>query len=152
MLHHQNYHEVTKITTLPKFTLIFHHHQTVLPKGKSFTANSGSKAAVLHKGRSSTTDSGTKVAVLLGMDRCSSFPLLSAPHSLFSIWTDFKSSEKIPEASTWKWGEWIWLSRPSGLHQNSPQELNISSIRGFDQIRDPKSQSPFAPTLIFRII
>ena len=45
-----------------------HHHQSVLPKGRSFTANSG-----------------TKVAVLLGMNRYSSFPLLSAPHSLFSI-------------------------------------------------------------------
>ena len=28
------------------------------------------------------------VAVLLGMNRCCSFPLLSATHSLFNIWTD----------------------------------------------------------------
>ena len=41
------------------------HHQCVLPKGRSFTANSG-----------------TKAAVLLGMNRCSSFLLLSTPHSL----------------------------------------------------------------------
>ena len=61
---------------------------SVLPKGRSFTANSGAMAAVLLKGRSSTANSGTQAAVLLGMDRCGSFPLLSAPHSFFSIWTD----------------------------------------------------------------
>ena len=37
-----------------------------------------------------------KAAVLPGMNRCGRFPLLSAPHSLFSIWTDLKRSEKIP--------------------------------------------------------
>ena len=46
---------------------------------RSFTANSGTKAAVLPKGRYSTANSGTQAAVLLGMNRCGSFPLLSAP-------------------------------------------------------------------------
>ena len=46
---------------------------SVLPKGRSFTANLGTKAAVLPKGRYSTANSGTKVAVLLGMNRCGSF-------------------------------------------------------------------------------
>ena len=32
------------------------------------------------------------------LNRCFSFPLLSAPYSLFSIWTDLKRSEKIPRA------------------------------------------------------
>ena len=72
------------------------------------------------------------------MDRCGSFPLLSAPHSLFSIWTDLKRSEKIPGAPAWRWGEWIWLTVPSRLHWNSPQGLNISYIRVFDQIRYPE--------------
>ena len=40
-----------------------HHHQSVLHKGRTFTANSGTKTAVLPKGRSSTANSGTKVAV-----------------------------------------------------------------------------------------
>ena len=71
------------------------------------------------------------------MNRCGSFPLLSAPHSLFSIWTNLERSEKIPGAPTRRWGEWIWLTGPSGLHRNSPQGLNISSIRVSDQIRDP---------------
>ena len=62
-----------------------HHHQSVLHKGRSFTENSSAKAAVLPKGRSSTANSGTKVAVLLRMNRFGSFPLLSAPHSLFSV-------------------------------------------------------------------
>ena len=73
-----------------------HHHQSILPKGRSFTANAGTKFAVLSKGRSSTANSGTKVAVLLGINRCGGFPLLSALHSLFSFWTDLKRSEKIP--------------------------------------------------------
>ena len=73
-----------------------------------------------------------------GLNRCSSFPLLSTSHSLSTIWTDLKSSEKIPGALTWKWGEWIWRTGPSWLHRNSPQELNISCIRVFDQIRDPE--------------
>ena len=44
------------------------------------------------KGRSFT-------AVLLGMDRCGSFPLLSAPHSLFSIWPDLKKFWKDPRGT-----------------------------------------------------
>ena len=55
---------------------------------------------------------------------------------LFSIWTELIRSEKIPGAPTWRWGEWICLTGPSGLHWNSPQGLNISSIWIFDQIRD----------------
>ena len=44
--------------------------------------NSGTKAAILPKGRSSTVNSRIKVIVLLGMNRCGSFPLLSALRSL----------------------------------------------------------------------
>ena len=69
------------------------NHQSVLLKGRSFTANSGTKAAVLPKGRSSTANTGTKVAILLGMNRCGIFPLLSALHTLFSIWIDLKRSQ-----------------------------------------------------------
>ena len=119
------------------FDVYHHHHQSILPKGRSFTSNSGTKAAVLFKGRSSTANWGTQAAVLLEMDRCGSFPLLSAPQSLFSIWTDLKRSEKFPETPAWRWGEWIWLTGPSGLHRNSPQGLNITCNRVFDQIRDP---------------
>ena len=72
------------------------------------------------------------------MNRWGSFPLLSAPHSLFSIWTDLKRCKKIPGAPTCSWGECVRLTGPSGLHRNSPQGLNISSIRVFDQIRDPE--------------
>ena len=72
--------------TLPRNHLArdyyYYDHRTVLPKGRSFTANSGTKAAVLSKGRSFTTNSRTQVAVLLRMDRCGSFLLLSTPLSL----------------------------------------------------------------------
>ena len=80
----------------------------------------------------------TKVIVLLEMNRSGSFALLSALHSVFIIWADLKRSEKIPGVPSWKWGEWIWLTGPSGLHRNSPQGLNSSSIRVFDHIRDPE--------------
>ena len=59
--------------------------------------------------------SGTKVAVLLGMNRYYNCPLLSAPHSLFSIWTNLNRSEKIPGTQTLRWREWIWLTGPSGF-------------------------------------
>ena len=73
-----------------------------------------------------------------GMNICGSFPLLFAPHSLFRVWTNLKRSEKIPGTPTRRWGEWIWLTGLSGLHRKSPQWLNVSSIRVFDQIRDPE--------------
>ena len=47
------------------------------------------------------------------------------PHPfLFSIWTELKRSEINSGAPTWRWGEWIWLIGPSGLHWKSPQGLN----------------------------
>ena len=64
---------------------IYIYHQSILPKGRSFTVKAETKVAVMSKGKSSTANSGTKAAVLLGMNRYDSFPLLSAPHSLFSI-------------------------------------------------------------------
>ena len=77
-----------------------------------------------------------QAAVLPEMNRCGSFQLFSAPHSLFSIRTDLKRSEKIPGIPTWKGGEWIWLTGPSRLHRNSLHGLNISFIKVSDQIRD----------------
>ena len=63
--------------------------------------------------------------------RCFPYPTLSL--SLFIIWTILKRSEKIAGALMRRRGEWIWLTGPSGLHRNSPQGLNISSIRVFDR-------------------
>ena len=125
---------------------------SILPKDRSFTANSGTKAAILPKGRSSIANSGTYAAVLLGMNRCDSFPLLSVPHSFFSIWTNLERSEKIPGAPTRRWGEWIWLTGPSGLDRNSPQRLNISSIRVFDQIRDPEIPITYWKVQAYKLI
>ena len=119
----------------------YHHQLSVLSKERSFTANSGTKAPVLPKGRSSTANSGTKVAILLGMNRCCSFPLLSASYSQFSIWTELKRSGKIPGAPTRRWGEWIWLTGPSELHRNSPQGLSVPS--GF--LTDRRSGNPNHP-------
>ena len=76
-----------------------HHHKSILFKCRSFTANTGTKVAVLSKGRSSTANSGTKVVVLLEINRCGSFPFLSAPHSLFNNWTDLKKIWKDPRGT-----------------------------------------------------
>ena len=65
------------------------------------------------------------------MNRCGSFPLLFAPHSLFSIWTNLKRCEKILGAPTRRWGEWICLTGPSGLHRNSPRGVKYQFHQGF---------------------
>ena len=85
-----------------------------------------------------------------GLNRCASFPLLSALHFLFSIWTDIKRSVKIAVAPTWRWGEWIWLTGPSKLHRNSLQGLDTSSIRVFDQIRIPEVPITLCPSIYSR--
>ena len=45
------------------------HQQSVLAKGRSFTANAGTKVTVLSEGRSSTANLETTVAVILGINR-----------------------------------------------------------------------------------
>ena len=100
------------------------------------------------EGRFSTAISGTKAAVLPRRNRRGSFLLLSAPHSLFSIWTDLKWSGKIPGAPAWRWLDLTnWALRTS---RNSPQVQNISSIRVFDQIRDPEIPITFRPLIYSR--
>ena len=48
------------------------------------------------------------------------------------------SSAQTLKYLMWRWGEWFWLSGPFGLHRNSAQGLNISSIRVFDEIKHPE--------------
>ena len=55
-----------------------HHYQTVLPKRRFFIANAGTLAAVLPKAGLPLQTRGPRFAVLLEMNRCGSFPLLSA--------------------------------------------------------------------------
>ena len=63
--------------------------------------------------------------------RCFPHPTLSLASE--QTLKDLKRSQRHQRGE-----EWIWLTGPSGLHRNSPQGLNISSIRVFDKIRDPK--------------
>ena len=108
----------------------------VLLKGRYFIVNSGTKAAVLPKGRSSTANSGTKVAVLLGMNRCGSFLLLSAPYTLLhlnrslKIWKDprgpsvevrrvdltnwaLRTSQKFTTGVKYQFQQGFWPDHPS---------------------------------------
>ena len=45
----QNKRALISVTFVLPHTVYHHHNQNVLPKGRSFTANSGTKAAVLFK-------------------------------------------------------------------------------------------------------
>ena len=121
------------------------YHQSVLTNGRPFTASEGSQAAVLSKAGLPPQTQDRRLQFYQELNRCGSFPLFSAPQSLFSIWTDLKRSQKIQGAPTWRWGEWIWLTGPSGLHRNSPHGLNISFIRFLTRSEIRKSQSPFTP-------
>ena len=78
---------------------------------------------------------------------CGSFPLLSAPHSFFSIWTNLKRSEKIPGAQARWWGESIWLTGPSGLQRNSGVIYQFH--QGFYQIIDPEIPNNLCPNLLY---
>ena len=97
------------------------------------------------EGGSSTANSGTQAAVLSGMNMCYSFPLPTAPHSLFNIWTDLRGSKNIPVAPAWRWGEWVCLTEPSGLHRNSSKGLKSVPSGYLAKIRDSEIPIPLAP-------
>ena len=126
------------------FNLLLVHHQSVLPKGRAFTASEGTMVAVLPKAGLPPQTQDTRLQFYQGWIDVSSSCFLHPTLSI-SIWTGLLRSEKIPGAPTWRSKEWILLTELSGLHRNSPQDWHISSIRVFDQIKILKSQSPFAP-------
>ena len=127
------------------------HHQSVLPKGRSFTANVGTKVAVLSKGRSSTANSGTKdicssvqrqvfhrklrnqVSSITRDKQVLQFPV--AFRTPFSLQHPNRplNIRKYPRGYNVEVRRVDLVNGPSGLYRNSPQELNISSIRVFDQ-------------------
>ena len=53
-----------------------------------------------------------RFAVLLGLNRCGSFPLLSAPHSLFSIWTNLKRSQGHQRGGEESLANWALRTSP----------------------------------------
>ena len=165
----------TGATEPPVYLLSSSSSPSSSPSPSSSSSSSSSECSVQRQGfhcklrhqgcssaqsRSSSANSGTKIAVLPGMNRCGSFPLLSAPLSLslslslslFSIWRDLKRSEKIPGAPGRRWGEWIWLTGPSGLHQNSA-EVKYQFRQGFwpDQ-RSVNPNHPSPPVYLYEIL
>ena len=79
---------------------VHHHNQSVLPKGRSCTAGEITQAAALPKAGLPPQTQEPRLLFYPGLSRCGSFALLSAVHSLFSIWTDLQRSEKIPGSPT----------------------------------------------------
>ena len=63
-------------------TIYSHHHQSVMPKGRSFTA-SAEPGLQFCGGQIFHRKLGTKTRVYQGLNRCGSFPSLSA---LFMLW------------------------------------------------------------------
>ena len=55
-----------------------HYHKSVLPKYRSFTASAGTQAAVMPKAGLPPQNQEPKLQFYQGLNRCSSFPLLSA--------------------------------------------------------------------------
>ena len=110
-----------------------HHHQSVLPKGRSFTASVGCTSA---EGRSSSTSSGNWLQFTRDwtgevVSRC-------FPHLILSLVSEQTLKDQKRSQGHQRGVERNLLTGPSGLHRNSSQGLNISSIRVFDQIRDPE--------------
>ena len=90
-----------------------------------------------------TGNSGNKVAVLLGMNGCSSFPLLSAPHSLLSIWTDLERSEKIPEGTNMEVRRVDLVNWTLRTSPKFTTGVKYQLHEGFDQIRNPEFRITF---------
>ena len=84
---------------------------------------------------------------LPGINRCDSFPLLFAPHSLY-VWTDLKKSEKIPrglnvELRRVNLTNWALRTSPK-FTTGVKYQFQVPS--GFlTRTKIQKSQSPFAP-------
>ena len=107
---------------------------SVLPKGRYFTAISGTKAEVLPKGKSSTANSGAKVAVLLGMNRCCRFPLLSSP--TFSLASEQTLKDpRSPSVEVRRVDSANWTLKTSPKFATG---VRYQFHQGFEQIRNPE--------------
>ena len=129
--------------TAKSYTQNLHTHtHTHTSSSSSSSSECSAQGQVLHckrrnlgcsssEDRCSTQTQEPMLQFYQGLNRCSSFRLLSAPHSLFNIWADLKRSENIPGAQTWRSGEWIWLTGPSGFRRNSPSGVKYQFHQGF---------------------
>ena len=121
--------------------ILYHHHQSVLPKDRSYTASAGTYTAVLPKADLPLQTQEPRLQFYQGLNRCGSFPLLSASHSLFSIWIDLKRSE-------WSQGHQHG-GEESGFGWTSPKfttGVKYQFHQGFFTRSEVwKSPSPFTP-------
>ena len=61
------------------------------------------------------------------------------PHPILSLTSEQTLKDlKDPRGTSVEVRRMAWLTGSSGLHRNSPQRLNVSSIRVSDQIRVPE--------------
>ena len=112
-------------------------------QGQELHWSTGTYASVLPKAGLPPQTQEPTLQFYQGLNKCGTFPLLSAPHSLFSISTDLKTSEKIPGAPTWRWGEWIWLTG------NSPKftiEVKYQFHQSFFFLPDHRSENSNHPS------
>ena len=91
------------------------------------------------KGRCSIANSWNRGCSFTRDEQVRQLPSLCFPHTTLSLASEQTLKiRKDPRGPSMEVRGVDWLTGSSGLHRNSPQGLNISSIRGFDQIRDPE--------------
>ena len=104
------------LTLHPPFS--YHHHECSV-QGQVLHYKCRNLRCRSAEGRSSTANSGTKAAVLPGMNRCGSLLLLSAPHSLFSMWTDLKRPQghhmQVRRVDLANWALWTSSKFATGV-------------------------------------
>ena len=127
------YHPLNKRTLQTSY--IYNHHQCTAQRQVLHCKrrNLGCSSA---EGRSSTTNSENQDCSFT-RDLIGSTASRCFPHPTLSLASE-QTLKDLKRSQGHQRGEWIWLAGPSGFHRNSPQRLNISSIRVFDQIRDPE--------------
>ena len=107
--------------------------------------------SVLPKGRFFTVNSGTKVAVSLGMNRYGKFPLLSASHSFLATELIFKDLKRLKNPR----GNNVEVRRVDLANwalRTSPKfttGVKYQFYQSFDYIRDPEIPITLRPLYIY---
>ena len=134
-----------------EITYLYHHHQSVLPKGRSSLQSQEPRLQfwrrqVFHCKLRNQGCSFTMNWIGVAASRCFPHPTLSlAPEQTLKDLKDPRGTNvEVRRVDLVNW--------PSGLHRNLPQRLNISSIRVFDQIRDLEIPITFRTESKFKFI
>ena len=118
----------------------------------SFTASAGTQAEVLPKAGLPPQTQEPRMQIYQGLNRCGSFRCF--PHPILSLVYEqiLKDLKRFQENQRGGEESGLGYLGASELHRNSPERLNISSIRVLTRSEIRKSQSPFAHIYIIKMI